>query len=370
MRVAIFTDNDFDKVNGVTTTLRAVLERRAGGHPTADLHGVGSGGRHAGLSRAQVCRHRDPLLPRNADLRAALSRLRAQRRGGRISVVHVTTPGPIGLAARYVASKLRLPLVGSFHTHLAEYATMLSGSVMAGRIMRNYMNWLYRPSRRLLVPSESTRSLLADGGFDRTRMALWTRGVDTQTFLPARRSNALRERWGVGDRRPALICTVGRLSREKGLALFDDLQTALFRHRVSHRFIFVGDGPMREELKRLCPDAVFTGTLPHADVAEALASADLFVFPSTTDSAGNVVLEAQACGLPVIVSDRGGQSENMRVDETGFVAETGNASSFCSPIAYLLRHAEAKSLMGRAARGSPSLIRRSPAAFAPLYHVD
>ena len=367
MRVAIFTDNDFDKVNGVTTTLRAVLKHAPSGiqpriYTASDLAVATPD--YLALESMGVG------IPYYREMRIYAPRFRAFARNAAadgISVVHVTTPGPIGLAARYVAAKLRLPLVGSFHTHLAEYTTMLSGSVMAGRIMRNYMNWLYKPSRRLLVPSESTRSLLADGGFDRTRLALWTRGVDTQTFSPARRSEALRERWGVSDRRPALIY-VGRLSREKGLALFDDLQTALIGHRVSHRFVFVGDGPMREELKGLCPDAVFTGTLPHAEVADAMASADAFVFPSTTDSAGNVVLEAQACGLPVIVSDQGGPSENMRADETGFVCEAGNASSFCSPIAYLMRHAEAKSLMGRAAR-EYALIRRWPAALAPLYHA-
>jgi glycosyltransferase involved in cell wall biosynthesis len=367
MRVAVFTDNDFDKVNGVTTTLRAVLRHAPSGiqpriYTASDLSVATPD--YLALKSVGVG------LPYYREMRIYAPRLRAFARAAAadgISVVHITTPGPIGLAGRLVASRLRLPLVGSFHTHLAEYATMLSASMTAGRVMRSYMNWLYRPSRRLLVPSESTRTLLADGGFERSRIALWTRGVDTHVFSPARRSEQLRERWGVSDRRPALIY-VGRLSREKGLVLFDDLQTLLIRHHVSHRFIFVGDGPMREELKRLCPDAVFTANLPHADVAEAMASADVFVFPSTTDSAGNVVLEAQACGLPVIVSDRGGPSENMRDGETGFVCEARNAASFCRPVAELLKSGEAKRLMGRAAR-EYALMRRWPAALAPLYHA-
>ena len=367
MRVAVFTDNDFDKVNGVTTTLRAMLRHAPFGiqpriYTASDLPVATPD--YLALKSVGVG------IPYSREMRIYAPRLRAFARTAEadgISVVHVTTPGPIGLAARFVASRLRLPLVGSFHTQLAAYATMFSRSETAVRIMRSYMNWLYRPSRRLLVPSESTRSLLADGGLDRSRIVLWTRGVDTQIFAPARRSEALRERWGVSDRRPALIY-VGRLSREKGLALFDDLQTLLIQHHVSHRFIFVGDGPMREELKRLCPDAVFTGTLPHSKVAEAMASADVFVFPSTTDSAGNAVLEAQACGLPVIVSDEGGPSENMRDSETGFVCEAGSATSFCRPIAELLKSKEAKSLMGRAAR-EYALLRRWPAALAPLYHA-
>jgi glycosyltransferase involved in cell wall biosynthesis len=244
MRVAVFTDNDFDKVNGVTTTLRAMLQHAPPGvqpriYTASDL--AIDAPEYFALKSIGVG------IPFYREMRMYAPRLRMFARqavADGVSVVHVTTPGPIGLAGRYVAARLGLPLVGSFHTHLAEYATMLSGSSTLGRVTRAYMNWLYRPSRQLLVPSESTRTMLASGGFDRSRLHLWTRGVDTRTFAPSRRSATLRERWGVSDRRPALLY-VGRLSREKGLALFDDLQTALIRYHVSHRFVFVGDGPMR-----------------------------------------------------------------------------------------------------------------------------
>jgi glycosyltransferase involved in cell wall biosynthesis len=367
MRVAVFTDNDFDKVNGVTTTLRAVLQHAPPGvqpriYTASDL--AIDAPEYFALKSIGVG------IPFYREMRMYAPRLRMFARqavADGVSVVHVTTPGPIGLAGRYVAARLGLPLVGSFHTHLAEYATMLSGSSTLGRVTRAYMNWLYRPSRQLLVPSESTRTMLASGGFDRSRLHLWTRGVDTRTFAPSRRSATLRERWGVSDRRPALLY-VGRLSREKGLALFDDLQTALIRYHVSHRFVFVGDGPMREELKALCPDAIFTGTLPHSEVADAMASADVFVFPSTTDSAGNVVLEAQACGLPVIVANEGGPSENMLPGRTGFVCEANDALGFCWRIADLVRDPSVKTEMGRAAR-EYTLTRSWSEALAALYHA-
>jgi glycosyltransferase involved in cell wall biosynthesis len=367
MRVAVFTDNDFDKVNGVTTTLRALL-RHAPAHIEPRIYTCAD--LEVDTPQYVALKSWGTGIPFYREMRMYLPRLRAFTRrvvADGISVVHVTTPGPIGLAGRYVAAKIGLPMVGSFHTHLAEYATHLSGSALLGRAMQRYMNWMYRPSRTLLVPSEATLRLLTAGGFDGAKLRIWNRGVDTATFTPDRRSTALRERWGVSDRRPAFLYA-GRLSREKGLALFDDLQTALIRHHIAHRFVFVGDGPMREELKNLCPDAIFTGTLPHDAVAQAMASADVFVFPSTTDSAGNVVLEAQACGLPVLVADAGGPAENILPGTTGFVCTAGDALSFCWRLDDLLRDADVKLAMGRAAR-EYTRSRPWPVALSPLFRA-
>jgi len=124
-------------------------------------------------------------------------------------------------------------------------------------------------------------------------------------FSPARRSPPLREKWHVSDRRPALLY-VGRVSREKGLLLLPAISDRLYKPGIKHRCIVVGDGPLLPTLRDALPEAVFTGALSRQAVAEAFASADCFVFPSTTDTAGNVVLEAQASGLPVIVSGSGG----------------------------------------------------------------
>jgi glycosyltransferase involved in cell wall biosynthesis len=143
--------------------------------------------------------------------------------------------------------------------------------------------------------------------------------VDTTHFTPARRSASLRERWRVSADRPALLY-VGRVSREKGLHLLPAIGAALEARGLRHRLVIAGDGPMRRELAAACPDAVFLGSLGRDAVADAFASADLFVFPSTTDTAGNVVLEAQASGLPVVVSDRGGPRENIDPDSSGLVA--------------------------------------------------
>jgi glycosyltransferase involved in cell wall biosynthesis len=166
----------------------------------------------------------------------------------------------------------------------------LSGSNWLGRIMKRYLRWIYGKCDHVFAPSQATSDMLTRTGIDPAKLAIWRRGVSTTRFDPARRSTALRERWGVSERRPALLY-VGRLSREKGLAMFPSFSQHLQYAAVDHRLVFVGDGPMRRELEGCCPTAVFCGTLDPDDVAMAMASSDVFVFPSRTDTAGNVVLE-------------------------------------------------------------------------------
>ncbi len=152
------------------------------------------------------------------------------------------------------------------------------------------------------------------------------------SFRPARRSAALRETWHVSDRRPALLY-VGRVSREKGLLHLPAISDRLHERGLEHRCIIVGDGPLLPALRQALPDAVFTGSLSRAAVAEAFASADCFVFPSSTDTAGNVVLEAQASGLPVIVSGSGGPRENMVAGCTGAVCHRDDPQDWADAIA-------------------------------------
>ena len=367
MSVAIFTDNDFDKTNGVTTTLKALLR-----HAPPDIRL-----RIYTLSEIDVdqpdylaLRSMSMPIPFYSEMQMYVPRMRRFRRrlaADGVRLLHLTTPGPTGLAARYFASRSRLRLVGSFHTNLAEYTTILSGSRQLGNLMEEYMRWLYGGCETILVPSHDTADRLISRRWKPERLSLWQRGVDTSIFTPARRSTALRERWRVCDRRPAVLYA-GRVSREKGLDLLEPLVSLLDRARLAHRLIIVGDGPMSAELRERCPDAVFTGRLPHDDVAIAMASADVMIFPSQTDTAGNVVLEAQACGLPVVVTDTGGPRENMRDGETGFVCRSGDAESFFRQIADLLRNPARRTAMAGAARRFAEE-RTWPASLQPVYSL-
>lgn len=363
MNVAIFTDNDFDKVNGVTTTLSAVL-RCSPSEMRLRIYTAGPLGVDAPDYLAlRSCGVPIPFYP---EMRMYLPRLLAyvaQAQADHIDVVHLTTPGPIGLAALFVAWRLDLPLVGSFHTDLAAYTTLLSGSSRLGGLMREYMRWPYGKCARVLVPSHHTRALLIGAKGDAGRMEVWSRGVDTELFGPHRRSTALRDAWHVSSNRPALLY-VGRVSREKGLALLPALRARLNAAGFEHRFVIVGQGPMTRMLRQQMPDAVFTGVLSRAAVAETFASADAFVFPSRTDTAGNVVLEAQASGLPVIVASDGGPRENILEDVSGLVCQTDQPHEWAGAIDRALGAGGM-----RAAARDYALTRRWDLALEPLYRA-
>jgi glycosyltransferase involved in cell wall biosynthesis len=363
MKVAIFTDNDFGKVNGVTTTLRAVLE-----HAPDDLdlriYTCESVGMEAidylSLSAFGIG------IPFYREMKMYFPPLRRFLRHAMadgVDLVHFTTPGPVGLAAMWVASRLGLRMIGSFHTDLAEYTRLLSGSQWLGRMMQEYMRWPYGKCERVFAPSEATRDMLIRARLDPARIDIWRRGVSTLRFDPAKRSSALREQWGVTSRRPALVYA-GRLSREKNLGMLGPLSRHLGYAGAAHRLVFIGDGPMRRELEAVCPGAVFTGTLSPDDVAVAMASADIFVFPSRTDTAGNVVLEAQASGLPVLVSRIGGPRENLRPGETGFAC--GDLVDFAGRAAALVRNRDKRKRFGDAARAY-ALTRPWETMLEPLY---
>lgn len=363
MNVGIFTDNDFDKVNGVTTSLRAVLD-----HAPADLNLRVYTCASSGSDTPTYLALRSPGcgIPYYTEMKVHLPpvvRLLRQAERDRLDLIHLTTPGPVGLAALWIASRLHLPVVGSFHTHLAEYTSTLSGSKRLGALMQHYLRWSYGHCQHVLAPSEATRSLLISNHMEADRIRLWRRGVSTKRFDPRRRSESLRRQWTVSDARPALLY-VGRLSHEKGLREMAAVRRFLQARRTPHRLVFVGDGPMRSELEQLCPEAVFTGTLQPNDVAVAMASSDLFVFPSRTDTAGNVVLEAQACGLPVLVTDEGGPRENVRTGDSGVVC--ASTRDFCRATLELCANEARRRRMGDAAR-EYALTRRWETALQPLY---
>jgi glycosyltransferase involved in cell wall biosynthesis len=367
MRVGIFTDNDFGKINGVTTTLKAVLDHVPDDVTvrvyTASRSAVETPGYLALRAPAfgiPFYEGMDMCAPRfGAFLRAA------QR--DRLDVVHYTTPGPMGLVAQYVAWRLRLPMVGSFHTLLADYAAMLSGSQRLGDLMAAYLRWPYGRCLRVLVPSAATRDQLVAARIAPDRLHVWSRGVDTVRFDPNRRSMELRRAWGAADGRPVVVYA-GRLSVEKGLL---DIP-ALWRYATAAgpaRLVIAGDGPLRAELQRRLPEATFTGPLTHDALAVVMASADAFLFPSRTDTLGNVVLEAQASGLPVLVSDAGGPQENLVPGHSGFVCRPGAmGEGFEARLAQLVASADLRARLSLGARHY-ALQRTWKGAMQPLFQT-
>jgi glycosyltransferase involved in cell wall biosynthesis len=209
------------------------------------------------------------------------------------------------------------------------------------RILRRF----YGACREVYVPSDSTRdALLADGL--RNNFKPWPRGIDAVRFSPAKRSPAWRARYGIGPDE-LVILHVSRLVREKRL---DTLTAALKRITVPHRVLIVGDGPDRDFVRREVPDAVFAGFLTGEDLAAAYASSDIFVFPSDSESFGNVTLEAMASGLPCVCADATGSRSLVVPDETGFLAAADDSHAFARHVTALAQDPDLRRRMGEAAR--------------------
>jgi glycosyltransferase involved in cell wall biosynthesis len=178
---------------------------------------------------------------------------------------------------------------------------------------------------------------------------LWQRGVDADLFNPARRSQAWRQSLGIAPDE-VVVLFVSRLVREKQLATLAGIFTRLKAQGVPFRSLVVGDGPERQMLEEACPDTIFTGTLQGEELARAYASGDIFVFPSDTETFGNVTLEAMASGLPCVCASAPG-SQSLVVDgETGFLATPRDADSFTGYVRRLLEDPDLRHRMGIAAR--------------------
>lgn len=264
----------------------------------------------------------------------------------RPDLVHLVSPTPMAVWAKRVARRCGVPVVASFHTHFIAYLPYYRLRLLE-RIGWPVLRAFYRGCARVYAPSPSLMRELRAHGID--RVARWSRGIDARLFHPARRDEALRARLGVGDDRP-LVLYVGRLVREKDIA--DVVATAqrLRNDGVPFQLAFVGEGPARAEVARALPDAVFAGHRHGEDLARWFASADVFFFPSTTETFGNVVLEAMASGLPAVVSDRGGPADLVVDGRTGYVVAAHDVAGFAQRIAALVRDADLRRRLGQAAR--------------------
>ncbi len=264
--------------------------------------------------------------------------------------IHTSTPGPVGLAALAIARILNLPISGTYHTEIPQYAGILTGDRLIADITWRYVLWYYDQMDLIYTPSLSTKRELAAKGIAQDKVRVYPRGVDTQAFNPSRRNGYFYREHGLNG--GVKLLYVGRISREKNLDLLAQAFRSLAAEGGGVHLVVVGDGPYLAEMKAEMQGlpCTFTGYLKGDILSTVYASSDLFVFPSTTDTFGNVVLEAQASGLPVIVTDQGGPAENIRPDETGIVVKGGDAGELLRAMRSLVCRPERIRRMGAAAR--------------------
>ena len=335
VRVALFTGAYNHIADGVSLTLnRLVHYLETQGHSVRVF---------APTVREPELSHKGTLIPAwsvpapgRPDYRLALGlspKARHALSGFDPDLYHVATPDLLGHQALRLARRSGKPVVASYHTHFSSYL----GYYGLGRLEPPLwwaLRRFYRRCDQVYVPTASIAASLRDHGVTEG-LRLWPRGVDAARFNPARRSFAWRRAHGIADDETVLIF-VSRLVWEKGLETLAETVEALQRRGVPHRSVVVGDGPAGPSLQRRLQQTVFTGRLEGAELATAYASADLFLFPSETETFGNVVLEAMASGLAAVCADATGSRDLQVPGVTGYLVPPGDSSSFAEKTAALL----------------------------------
>ncbi len=329
LRVSVVTETYPPEVNGVATTVSRVVEGlRQRGHelqvvrPRQRVDADGANTDAADVLTRGVPIPRYPQLKLGMPSRRALVHLWTLRRP---DVVHLVTEGPLGWSALNAAAQLKLPVVSDFRTNFQAYSRHYGVGWLHKPIMA-YLRKFHNRVDSTMVPTEALRAELAAHGFQRLRVV--SRGVDTQRFNPAHRSDALRASWSAGPGTLVATC-VGRLAPEKNIGLVLDAFDAMRAADPQTRLVLVGDGPDRERLMRERPDVVFAGQRQGEDLAAHYASADVFLFPSMTETFGNVVTEAMASALAVVSYDLAAASQFIRHGDSGLLARGGDSAGFC-----------------------------------------
>lgn len=330
-RIAYITETYPPDINGVAMTVAKTVETlRSRGHELQLIrprNATDPAGR--GPDPMQEFLVRGAPIPLYKQLKLGLPAKRAliqlwSRR--RPDLVHIATEGPLGWSAMQAARKLKLPVCTDFRTNFHAYSQYYGLGWLKGAIF-SYMKKFHNMAQCTMVPTQDTFEQLHSMGFERLQVV--ARGVDTQLYSPERRSDALRTQWGASAQTLVLL-SIGRLAAEKNLDLVVESYQKIRAAVPDCKLVFVGDGPYRATLEAKCPDAVFAGFRTGIDLAQHYASADVFLFPSLTETFGNVTLEAMSSGLPVVAFEHAAAKELIVSEMHGLLADAHHPHQFVS----------------------------------------
>jgi glycosyltransferase involved in cell wall biosynthesis len=350
MRVAFVTETYPPEVNGVALTMARIVNGIAARNHEIQLVRPRQNSENPDqlTEKFHEIFTRGLPIPRYPDLRMGLPSKRALVRlwsHKRPDVVHIATEGPLGWSALQAARLLKLPVCSDFRTNFHAYSKHYGIGWLQRPIM-GYLRKFHNRTQATMVPTEALRQELAASGFE--RLSVVSRGVDVGLFNPKRRNDALRNQWGA-SKDDFVALYVGRLAPEKNLDVLVASFASIKASRPCARLVVVGDGPARAELAQRMPYAVFAGQRRGEDLAAHYASADLFIFPSLTETFGNVTVEAMASGLPVLAFDHAAASELINSGENGLLIRFGNASAFADTAASLVGKRQWLQYMGQRA---------------------
>lgn len=322
MRIEFVTDTFSPDVNGVAMTLGRLVEGlRARGHLVHVWHTAERSSENGETSLPSI------PLPGYKEVRVGLpGRLKLLRRWRKKSpdVVYVATESLLGLSAIKAASMLRIPVAAGFHTNFDQYLEQYKLRTLKGAAM-SYLKKVHNRADTTFAPSREVVERLEKEGFK--NVFLLGRGVDVAQFSPARRDDSLRQEWGVTVEAPVVLM-VGRLAAEKNLELGIRAYREILKTDPAAKCVIVGDGPLRESLAKENPDIIFAGVQRDLDLARHYASADILLFPSETETFGNVLLEGMASGLSTVSYDYAAAAKHVALGSNGRKAPLGGEEEF------------------------------------------
>ena len=347
MRYTIVTETYPPEVNGVALTVHALeAGLRGRGHQVDVIRPRQADERIAAANQTLV---RGAPLPRYPGLRFGLPAgrtLAALWRKQRPDAIYVATEGPLGWSAIHTARKLCIPATTGFHTRFDEYVERY-GAAFLTPIAFAWMRRFHNAADATIVPTDQLADFLRSRGF--RDVHILRRAVDTRLFDPARRDPVLRAAWSASDD-ALVVMYLGRIAPEKSLDLAVRAFRAIQKEQPDARFVWVGDGPSRAAIQKANPDFVFTGVQRGETLARYFASADLFLFPSLTETFGNVTLEAMASAVPTIAFDYGAAREHLRDGIHGTAVPFGDHDAFVRSALRVAADPHERRTMGAQAR--------------------
>jgi glycosyltransferase involved in cell wall biosynthesis len=345
MRIALFTETFLPKIDGVVNTLCHLLDHLSKTGHQSILVAPSPGPEQYAATR--VVTRRAMSLPLYPEMRLAppWRRIPQEVEAFGPDLVHVLNPISLGVAAMSWARRRRLPLVASYHTDLPRYVQRYGCGALVGTTWR-LLRRLHNQADLNLAPSRTTRDQLAEHGFE--RLMVWPHGVDAQCFHPRFRDPGMRKRLTRGNPAALLLLYVGRLAREKRI---DDLLPVV-RALPGAQLALVGDGPDRARLERCFAGTrtAFIGYLQGDELAAAYATADIFTFPSDSETFGNVVVEAMASGVPVVAAAAGGPLDLVAEGQTGYLTAPGDPLAILRAVMRLAADPALARQLGQAGR--------------------
>ncbi|MCM3246606.1 glycosyltransferase family 1 protein [Cytobacillus oceanisediminis] len=344
MKIAFFTDTFYPDINGVAKTLKRFTDYLSDQKITLKIFAPSS--QSDEYVSSHIRRFKSASFFLYPECRVAFPNyfhIKEELEKFNPDLIHVATPFNLGLSGLYCAKKLNIPIVGSYHTDFDYYLEFYDLKFLSN-ILWKYMTWFHSTFKKVFVPSSETLQQLRLHGF--SNLELWPRGVDCKLFHPYCDKLSVRRQYSISKK--YLLTYAGRLAPEKNVDILPDIAQLLPPHfEEDIHWLIVGDGPLRKQLQEAAPkNMTFTGYLAAQQLAEVYSASDLFVFPSPTETFGNVVLESMASGTPVIGANAGGVKSIIQNGVTGYLCEPGNAEDFAASIINLLKNHKVRSRMG------------------------